>query len=307
MKFVITGATSFIGLELTRYLLEHKHTVVAVCRPNSKGTVAIPEGVEIVTSEMCDYGELHNKISSADVFINLAWSGTGHDGRNVADIQNENIAYTIDGMHSAKKIGCKLFLEAGSQAEYGSTTAPQKEDSVCNPFSEYGKAKLKVKDELFALSEKLGIKYIHLRIFSIFGENDHPWTLVMSAIDKMLKNEPLELSPCTQNWNFLYVKDAARIITLLCENAVKEPTFKHEIYNVASNDTRVLKNFVERIKILANSSSKLNYGAIIPENLVSLQPDLTNTIQTSRFEDFHGFDYVIKAIINNKRKLMQHD
>lgn len=302
MEFIITGATSFIGLELTRYLLEHKHTVLAVCRPNSKGTVSIPEGVKIVTSEMCDYGELHNKISSADVFINLAWAGTGHDGRNVVDIQNENIAYTIDAMHSAKKIGCKLFLEAGSQAEYGSTTAPQKEDSVCNPFSEYGKAKLKVKEELFSLSEKLDIKYLHLRIFSIFGENDHPWTLVMSAIDKMLKNEPLELSPCTQNWNFLYVKDAARIITLLCENAVKEPTFRHEIYNVASNDTRTLKNFVERMKILANSSSKLDFGAIVPQNLVSLQPDITKTVRTSGVGEFHSFDNVIMNIINSKLK-----
>lgn len=300
MKFIITGATSFIGLELTEYLLANGHSVIAVCRPNSKGLSSIPDGAELVTSEMVDYGNLHNEIKQADVFINLAWGGTGHDGRNVVDVQKENIAYTTAAFFAAEKMGCKLFLEAGSQAEYGSTTEPQSEESSCNPFSEYGKAKLQVKEELFKLSEQMDMKYIHLRIFSMFGENDHTWTLVMSAIDKMLANEQVDLSPCTQNWNFVYIKDAVRMITTICEKSVSNPKFKHEVYNIASNDTRQLKEFVEEMKRLANSTSTLKYGANIPQNLVSLQPDMTKTVQTCGFSDFHSFDDVIKIIIDKK-------
>lgn len=301
MKFVITGATSFIGLELIDYLLAHNHSVVAVCRQDSKGLSFIPHDVEIVTSKMYDYGRLCDAIPKADVFVNLAWGGTGHDGRNVVDIQNENITYTIAAMHAADKMGCKVFVEAGSQAEYGATTEPQTEDSNCNPFSEYGKAKLKVKQELFNLSEQLDINYIHLRIFSLFGEKDHPWTLIMSAVDKMLKNEQLDLSPCTQNWNFLYVKDAVRMITILCENAVDNISFKHEVYNIASDDTRQLKEFVERIKFLTGSSSILNYGANIPHNYVSLQPDMRKTIDAIGFTEFHHFDDVICRIVKLNR------
>lgn len=301
MKFVITGATSFIGLELIDYLLAHNHSVVAVCRQDSKGLSFIPHEAEIVVSKMCDYGRLCDAIPKADVFVNLAWGGTGHDGRNVVDIQNENITYTIAAMHAAGKMGCKVFIEAGSQAEYGATTEPQTEDSNCNPFSEYGKAKLKVKQELFNLSEQLDIKYIHLRIFSLFGEKDHPWTLIMSAVDKMLKNEQLDLSPCTQNWNFLYVKDAVRMITILCENAVDNISFKHEVYNIASDDTRQLKEFVERIKFLTGSSSILNYGANIPHNYVSLQPNMRKTIDAIGFTEFHNFDDVICRIVKLNR------
>lgn len=300
MKFIITGATSFLGLELTEYLLANGHSVIAVCRPNSKGLSSIPNGVEIVSSEMADYGNLHNEIAQADVLINLAWGGTGHDGRNVVDVQNENIAYTIAAFFAADKMGCKLFIEAGSQAEYGSTTEPQSEDSPCNPFSEYGKAKLQVKEELFKLSEQMGMKYIHLRIFSMFGENDHPWTLVMSAIDKMLRYEKVDLSPCTQNWNFIYIKDAVRIITTLCEKAVENQEFKHEVYNIASEDTRVLKDFVVRMKELTNSTSDLNFGAIIPANLVSLQPDMSKTKRVVDTISNYPFDNVITKIIETK-------
>lgn len=302
MKFVITGATSFIGLELTEYLLANCHSVIAVCRPNSKGLSSIPDGVEIVTSEMVDYGNLHNEITQADVFINLAWGGTGHDGRNVIDVQKENIAYTTAAFFAAEKMGCKLFLEAGSQAEYGSTTEPQREDSPCNPFSEYGKAKLQVKEELFKFSEQMGMKYIHLRIFSMFGENDHPWTLVMSAIDKMLRNEKVDLSPCTQNWNFIYIKDAVRIITTLCVKAVENLDFKHEVYNIASEDTRVLKDFVVRMKELTNSTSELNFGAMIPANLVSLQPNMHKTKKVAGMISNYSFDDVIKIIVETKKQ-----
>lgn len=303
MKFIITGATSFIGLELTDYLLANNHTVVAVCRPGSKGLSSIPSGVEIVTAEMSEYGNLHKEISSADVFINLAWGGTGHDGRNVVDVQNENVTYTTAAMFAADKIGCKLFVEAGSQAEYGSTTEPQSEDSVCYPFSEYGKAKLKVKEELFKISEQLGIKYIHLRIFSIFGENDHPWTLVMSAIDKMQKNEQVDLSPCTQNWNFLYVKDAVKMITKLCEYSINTNGFIHEVYNIASRDTRVLMDFVEEMKAITDSKSVLNYGAITPSNLVSLQPNISKMeLATGIYEYSQFADVISKIICNNKKK-----
>ena len=260
----------------------------------------VPSGVEIVTAEMSDYGNLHKEISTADVFINLAWGGTGHDGRNVVDVQNENITYTTAAIYAADKIGCKLFVEAGSQAEYGSTIEPQSEDSVCNPFSEYGKAKLKVKEELFKISEQIGIKYIHLRIFSIFGENDHPWTLVMSAIDKMLKNEQVDLSPCTQNWNFLYVKDAVKIITKLCDYAISTNGFTHEVYNIASRDSRILKDFVEEMKAITKSKSVLNYGSITPSNLVSLQPVISKMESATGIYEYTQFADVINKIIHQQ-------
>ena len=131
----------------------------------------------------------------------------------------------------------------------------------------------------------------------MFGENDHPWTLVMSAIDKMLRNEKVDLSPCTQNWNFIYIKDAVRIITTLCVKAVENLDFKHEVYNIASEDTRVLKDFVVRMKELTNSISELNFGAMIPANLVSLQPDMSKTKKVVVEITKYSFDDVIKRIM----------
>lgn len=300
MKYVITGATSFIGLELLSLLRQKGDEIVAVCRPDSCKVENIPSGTKIVLANMYDYGNLHNHIAKADVFINLAWGGTGHAGRNIEDIQKGNIENTIAAFQAAHSMGCKVFVEAGSQAEYGTVTSMITEETACSPFSEYGKAKLGVKDRCFKLAEALGLKYIHLRIFSIFGENDHPWTLVMSSLDKMLKNEPIDLSPCTQDWNFIYVKDAVERIAALCEYAVRTDDFMHEVYNIASRDTRILKEFVEEMKSLTKSNSMLNYGAIKPLNVVSLNPDMTKTEAATGLREYTSFDKVVERIIGTK-------
>lgn len=304
MVYVITGATSFIGLELINYLHQNGEEVIAVCRSNSNKLSEIPVGIKIVHATMNEYAHLHNTIPHADIFINLAWEGTGHSGRDITTIQKDNIKNTLAAMISSQKMGCKLFVESGSQAEYGTVETIIKEDTTCNPFSEYGKAKLEVLEKGRKLAQEIGLKYIHLRIFSIYGEKDHPWTLIMSSIDRMLKNENIQLSSCEQNWNFIYIKDAVYQIVKLCTHAITNRDFKHEIFNIASKDTRKLKDFVEQMKILTDSKSELEYGVIIPEHKVSLNPDITKIEKAIGNISTHEFEETIKNIINLKRVLL---
>ena len=296
MVYVITGATSFIGLELINYLHQNGEEVIAVCRSNSNKLSEIPVGVKIVHATMDEYAQLHEVIPQADIFINLAWEGTGHSGRDLTNIQKDNIKNTLEAMISSQKMGCKLFVESGSQAEYGSIETTIKEESACNPFSEYGKAKLEVLEKGRKLSQEIGIKYVHFRIFSIYGENDHPWTLFSTCIQKMLKNEEIELSSCTQHWNFLYVKDAVALIHKVSRKAYLENNFHSEIYNLASNDTRVLKDFVEDIKNTLKSKSNLKYGKIEVKNLVSLQPSIDKLLEMVGNFTFTPFNTIIKKL-----------
>lgn len=294
MVYVITGATSFIGIELIQHLHFSGEEVIAVCRNNSKKISKLPKGVRIVNATMDEYENLHTLILHADIFIHLAWEGTGHSGRDLENIQNKNISNTLAAMISSHKMGCKLFVVSGSQAEYGIVNTTITEETECNPFSEYGRAKLEVLKQGITLSQELGLKYIHLRIFSIYGENDHPWTLFSTCVNKMINNEEISLSNCTQYWNFLYVKDAVLLILKLCNRCLIDENFHYDIYNIASNDTRVLKDYIEEIRNLLSSKSILKYGDIKGTNIVSLQPSIDKIMNTIGDFSFTSFNNVIR-------------
>lgn len=304
MKYIVTGATSFIGVELCSYLLSVGHEVYAVCRKGSSKTKILPQDshLHFLHADMVDYGNLHRQINHADVFVNLAWDATSHEGRDMKEAQWQNVENSIEGMVAARRMGCVLFVEAGSQAEYGLTNKAQTPDSPCHPFSEYGKAKLTIKNMAFAYAKLTGMKCIHLRIFSTFGENDKSWTLISMCISKMLRNEPIDLSPCTQNWNFIYVKDAAKQIALLCDYAMSSEDFTQEIFHIASDDTRPLRDFVLEIKQITCSRSQLNFGAKKPERLVSLQPDIEKTKTVIDFVSKYSFTDGINQIIKKQIK-----
>ena len=301
MKYVITGATSFLGVHLCDYLLDEGQEVFAICRQGSPKTSKLQQhkNLHIIYADMTEYRQLKNQINQADVFVNFAWNATIHEGRDQKESQWQNVEHSLDALIAARKMGCNLFVEAGSQAEYGSTQECQTEQSECRPFSEYGKSKLAIKDMAFAYAKLTGMKYIHLRIFSTYGEGDKPWTLVTSAIEKMKKNEEIDLTPCTQNWNFVYVKDAVKQIVLLCDFAFRRDDFTQEIYHVASEDTRPLKDFVMEMKRQAGSDSRLNFGAVTPAHFVSLQPDMTKTKSAIGFISDYKFAEGIKNVINS--------
>lgn len=302
MIFVVTGATSFIGRNFVNQLLQNDDIVIAVCRENSSSLNVLPNDscLSIVFSDMDSYSTLHEKITKADVFVNFAWDGTKNtNDRDFGDIHKINVINSYHAMQAAHKMGCKVFVEAGSQAEYGLVNDLITENTDCNPFTEYGKTKLEVNKQGFEFSEKTGMKYLHLRIFSVYGEDDHERTLIKTCIRKLKNNEDVDLSQCNQNWNFLYVKDAAVQIYLLCKYAIANSNFIHETYNVASEDTRQLKEFIRVISATSNSTGNLRFGAIVPRYVVSLNPDVSKTKKAIGFISNYSFEDRIVDMVKN--------
>ncbi len=278
MTFFITGASSFIGVELCRYLSDNGHSVIAMSRRENEHLEEIKKDGHLQVFR-ADMQSLFDKAKgiSADVFIHLAWAGTTHEDRNNPDIHEENVRLSLECVKLAKQMGCLLYVDAGSQAEYGIVPGVLTEETPCNPITAYGKGKLKMYQESAKLTKELGLKYIHLRILSVYGEKDHDETLIKSTIRKLKANEPIEMQSGGQKWNYVYVKDAARQIAELSINAVNDEGFKQEIYNIASNDTRKLQDFIIAMKEITASASELSFGGYNEENDVNLCPDMRKT------------------------------
>ena len=221
-----------------------------------------------------EIGSLGEKtgLKEADAWLHLGWEGAGSANRQNPELQRKNIGYAMESLKAAAKLGCGRFLFTGSQAEYGICQGPMREDMECHPVSEYGKDKLEVCRRAGEMADDLGITYIHARVFSVYGPGDHSWSLISTCIDTYLQGGHMEMGPCTQLWNFLYVEEAARVLAKLLLG--KTPG---GVYNVAGEDTRPLKAYMEELYRLCGSRGSFVFGSRRPnaEGQVSLEPDLS--------------------------------
>ncbi len=296
---VITGATSFIGKNVLKELLKQDYFVYAVVRnPQKIAEFKESQNLRIIACDLNQIEELPQKIDDKiDIFYHLAWDGTRASARADVEKQNINLLQSIVVMNVAKMLGCHTFIGAGSQAEYGQCEGIITEEYPAMPMTEYGKAKLAVYQKGCDLLPKAGIKFIWTRIFSVYGVGDYEGTLVSTAINKMLKNEPMKLTECTQTWDFVHVSDVARAFVKL----IGAPA---GVYNVANGDYRMLRDFVMRIKDLTQSQSELLFGAIPygATGKVSFQPDASKLKNTVNWKPIVDFDEGIKEIIQEQRK-----
>ena len=241
-KIVISGATSFLGYHTVKCFLDKGYQVYALVRPHSKNISNLTphKNLKIIEFEFENPFAVINQIVSTDYFINFAWDSYG--GRANDDVQIKNVEYSLKMLELAKRLGAKKFIFPGSQAEYGQINGLICDNTVCSPVSAYGKAKLQFGSLGKKYATENGIDFIHLRIFSVYGYGDRPNTLVDYCIKSFLIGATANLGCCLQKWNYLYVDDFAEIIEKLITADVKT-----RIINIASPDTKIMREFVKQI------------------------------------------------------------
>ncbi len=303
MNVVITGATSFIGNSILRKLLENDdNRIWAVIRPDSvnKGRIPETESIQIIELDMAEISQLDMYICEVvDVFYHLAWEGVRGSGRDDAVLQEKNYLAALEAFSMSVRLKCQKFIGSGSQAEYGPMSGGITEEYPCNPNTEYGKAKNKAYREIEALAKEHHVDFIWGRIFSVYGIGDYTGSLVMMCMDKMLRGEAVELTKCIQEWDYLYIDEAAEIFAKF---AVAD--CKNGIYNIASGKHQQLKNYVEIIKKVVGSDSRLEYGKVPypAEGMVSFIPDVSKLKREIHWDSKITFEEGIKRILQGWKR-----
>lgn len=299
-KIIVTGSTSFIGINLIKQLLENNHNVLAVIRENSNKKSILPysEKLNVLELNMIDYINLNKVNQNYDVLVSLAWDGTRGNARENEELQHKNYRYCIDAIKSAIALGCKKIVLAGSQAEYGIHKDTISEKTMCHPKTQYGKYKLRLFLEVSDLCSKYNVKCIEPRFFSLYGPGDSNQTMIVSILKTMLSGEDCKLTLCDQFWNFMYISDSINALYKLIVNDVESG-----IYNLGSDDTRPLKDFIKEMKDITMSQSDLLFG-YIPQQLygaVNLIPDITKLKTTLKWSPSVNFKNGINKVIQDMK------
>lgn len=304
-KAIITGPTGAVGLSLINELVDNDYIVYAVIRCKSPNIDKLPKNnnLKLIECNLDNLSELSILIKEkVDYFFHFAWDGTYGNERLDWQLQNKNVDYTINAVEVAQKLGCKAFIGAGSQSEFGHVDGILSPWLSCRPDNYYGVAKLSACNYSRVLCKEFGIRHEWCRIVSMYGPGDKEYTMVSTVISKLLNNEHISCTAGDQIWDYIYNKDAARAFRLVAEKGKDG-----EVYCLGSGKTKKLKEYIEIIKNNINSNITIGYGELpyYKNQVMHLQADISNLTNDTGFVPEYSFEDGIKETIEwiaNRRK-----
>ena len=147
-----------------------------------------------------------------DYIINLASIVTAERDLSLFDgLISSNLKILLNLFERFKKDdGLRLFIQFVSSEEYGSEGSPFKEENREYPNSPYALVKQLTTNTAMMLHRNYGFPAMVVRPGNLFGPGQSRSKFIPYVIDQLKKGEPLNVSPCEQKRDFIYVDDLAR-------------------------------------------------------------------------------------------------
>ncbi len=209
MRILIMGGTRFIGVYLTKLLVESGHIVVLF----NRGNRPVPEQVEQITGDRTDAAQLKEKLSqeSFDVIFD-------NNGRELTDTQPLAEIFQGRVQHFVYMSSAGVYLKSDQM--------PHVEGDAVDPKSRH-----KGKHETEAFLTQSGLPFTSIRPTYIYGPSNYN-ELESWFFDRIVRDRPIPIPGNGMHiTQFGHVKDLAKAMTKIVGN--KQAI--GQIYNVSGD------------------------------------------------------------------------
>jgi len=274
-KILITGISSFIGFHLAKYFNKNENfEVIGTLTKNifdyngiqsTRLNILKKEGIIFEKLNITDSNRIRDFINAArpNIWINHAGYTENYGSFDYDLKKGMNInVYPLYTIYPAlKENDCEGIIITGTNAEYSDSDVANKETDSCFPTTPYGLSKLMETLAAKQLSDYYGLTTRIARVYIPFGPLDSPKKLLPYLINQLKKNHCVELSPCMQKRDFIYVEDLVRGYEALLSDFSRNTIF--DIFNLCSGKATRLKDLLLMIvRILDSNFELLKFGAL---------------------------------------------
>jgi dihydroflavonol-4-reductase len=220
MKYLITGATGFIGPYLVRKLVNDGHTCRCLVRNSSNVGVLKELGVELAQGDITRADTLKGIADGMDRVLHMATLGhMSNFSVTEAMFEAINVQGTQNVMAEVLQAGVQRVVHCSTVAAMGiCPDVPATEESSCNPHHPYGRSKLKAEKKVLGLIAEKALPAVIIRFSMVYGPGDARDILKLTRLTKKglfpkIGNRP-KLTP------LIHADDAVKGLLLAAEKGV---------------------------------------------------------------------------------------
>lgn len=243
MKYLITGATGFVGPHLIKKLIADGHTCKCLVRKGSENKIPEIDGMTIIFGDITKPETLVGIADDTDCLLHLATLGHMSNFTVTESMFHEiNVQGTLNIMHEALRAGVKRIVHCSSVAAMGiCDEIPSTEKTKCNPHHPYGRSKLQAETEVLKMVKENNLPAAIIRFSMVYGPGDTRDILKLTRMAKKgifpkVGNRP-KLTP------LIHVQDAIEGLLLACEKGTPG-----EIYLITNKNSEPFDKIREVIQ-----------------------------------------------------------
>ena len=257
MKILITGTVGFIGMHLSKKILDEGHQVFGIDNINDYYDVKLKlSRLKILKKyknfTFCKADITSKKINSLfrnfkpQIVLHLAaQAGVRYSMINPSSYVKSNIDGFFNIIENSKNNNVQKFLFASSSSVYGyQKKSPFKESfKVDKPLNLYAATKLANENLAYVYNNLYDLNTIGLRFFTVYGPFGRPDMSPMIFTDNIIKNKEITLNnEGKMIRDFTYIDDVvfATYQLLIKENKSKS----YKLFNIGSQSTISVKRFI---------------------------------------------------------------
>ncbi len=186
MKYLITGATGFVGPYLIRRLAGAGHFARCLVRDQKKAEYLKELPVETVWGDITKPETLDGIADGVDRVLHLATLGHMSNYTVTESMfMKINVEGTMNVMAQALRSGVKRIVHCSSVAAMGiCPESPADETTPCRPHHSYGRSKLQAEQEVLKMCRKDGLPASIVRFSMVYGPGDFRDILRISRMAK---------------------------------------------------------------------------------------------------------------------------
>lgn len=298
MKYLVTGAAGFIGMYVTKALLDKGHEVVGLDNLNDYYDPALKNYRLAQLTPFSNFRflqlDLADREAMAELFesekfqrvIHLAaQAGVRYSIENPFAYVDSNVVGMMTILEGCRHNAVEHLVYASSSSVYGmNEKVPFSEtDQVDNPVSLY--AATKKANELMAhsYSKLYGIPTTGLRFFTVYGPAGRPDMAPWLFTEAILKGEPIKVfNHGKMMRDFTFIDDIVEGVVRI-QDVIPTTDIPYSLFNIGNNEPIELARFIRAIESAC--------GTVAETVMLPMQPgDVERTYaDTQRLEDIVGY------------------